>query len=251
MSEGVQIIPVANLLMMALPVAVVVAIFWRWSAGAIETTYALFRMVLQLVLIGFFLTVIFRAEAAWVTSAVLAVMLLSATWIALRTQKKQRMKLYSRTLASIAIGGGCTLFFVTQGVLRLDPWFKPQFIIPLAGMIFAASMNSVSLAADRVGAELKGGATFPDARRVAFRSALIPTVNTLFAVGLVSLPGMMTGQILSGVDPLIAVRYQIMVMAMVLSASGLSAACFFWLGQELLSAGSRQEAGESELKAAD
>jgi putative ABC transport system permease protein len=102
-------------------------------------------------------------------------------------------------------------------------------MIPLGGMIFATSMNAVSLSAERLGAELTRGASYDDARRIAIRAALIPQINTLFAVGIVSLPGMMTGQILSGVTPLIAVRYQIMVMCMLFGASGLSAACFLVL----------------------
>ena len=64
------------------------------------------------------------------------------------------------------------------------------------------------------------------ARGTALGAALIPITNAMLAVGLVSLPGMMTGQILSGVDPLLAVRYQIMVMCMVYAASGLAAAGF-------------------------
>ena len=88
-------------------------------------------------------------------------------------------------------------------------------VIPLAGMIYANAMNAVSLGAERYESELEHGEV--TARSRAFRSALIPQVNAFLAVGLVSLPGMMTGQILSGVDPLIAVRYQMMVMAMVLA----------------------------------
>ena len=126
-------------------------------------------------------------------------------------------------------GGVSTLTLITQGVLAADPWHDPTVLIPLGGMVFAASMNAVSLSAERLDAELARGASYHDARPIAMRSALIPQVNTLFAVGLVSLPGMMTGQILSGVSPLIAVRYQIMVMCMLFGAAGMSAACFLAL----------------------
>ena len=88
-------------------------------------------------------------------------------------------------------------------------------MIPLAGMAFANAMNSVSLASERLQAEIDNGNSGIKARNTAFQASLIPTINSLFAVGLVSLPGMMTGQILSGVSPLIAVRYQIMVMCMI------------------------------------
>ena len=95
-------------------------------------------------------------------------------------------------------------------------------------MIFAASMNAVSLSAERFHAEQLRGSPYHDARRVAMQAALIPQVNTLFAVGLVSLPGMMTGQILSGVPPLIAARYQIMVMCMLFGSAGMSTAFFLF-----------------------
>ena len=93
-------------------------------------------------------------------------------------------------------------------------------------MIFASSMNGVSLAGERLIAELNRDRSYTEARGISLRAALIPITNSLFAVGLVSLPGMMTGQILSGISPLIAVRYQIMVMCMIFSAVGLSSFLF-------------------------
>jgi putative ABC transport system permease protein len=96
-------------------------------------------------------------------------------------------------------------------------------------MIFAASMNSVSLAAERFISEIQSGTSYSVARSQALKVSLIPITNSLFAVGLVSLPGMMTDQILSGVSPLIAVRYQVMIMCMVFASSGISAACFLML----------------------
>ena len=93
-------------------------------------------------------------------------------------------------------------------------------------MIFANSMTSVSLAVERMNAEMSRDVPYHEARRIALQSSLIPVINSLFAVGLVSLPGMMTGQILSGVSPLIAARYQIVVMCMILGSSGITTACF-------------------------
>ena len=121
----------------------------------------------------------------------------------------------------------------TQGVLDLPRWFEPRFVIPLAGMIFASTMNTVSLAAERFESEREHAQAPTEARGVALEAALIPQINGLLAVGLVSLPGMMTGQILSGVDPFVAVRYQIMVMCMVFGSGGLGAALY------LTSVGSR------------
>ena len=130
---------------------------------------------------------------------------------------------------SIGLGGVTTLALVTQAVLAVDVWHEASVVIPLAGMIFATSMNTVSLAAERFRAETRREIGYADARQIALRSALIPQINSLFAVGLVAFPGMMTGQILSGVPPLVAVRYQIMVMAMLFGAAGVSAACFLFM----------------------
>ena len=113
----------------------------------------------------------------------------------------------------------------------MSPWFLPSYMIPLAGMIFANSMNCISLAAERLEAELERNVSFDSARNIAFQAALIPITNSLFAVGLVSLPGMMTGQILSGVSPFIAARYQIMVMCMMFGSAGISSALFLTLSK--------------------
>ena len=186
-------------------------------------------MVAQLLLVGYILVYIFEADTPLVVLAVIAVMVLAASWIALRTVSRLRRGLFRVVLFSVLFGGGLTLALITQGVLTLDPWYDPTVTVPLAGMIFAASMNAVSIAAERVFAELNRGVPFIEARSIALQAGLIPITNSLLAVGLVSLPGFMTGQILSGVSPLIAVRYQVMVMCMVFGASGLSAA--FFLGQ--------------------
>ncbi len=186
-------------------------------------------MVAQLLIVGYLLVYIFEADLPWIVLAVLAVMVLAASWIALRTIPEFRGALYGYACVSIFIGGGLTVALITQAVLTLDPWYQPSVMVPLSGMIFAAAMNAVSLAAERALAELTRGASYVEARRIALSAGLIPIVNTLFAVGLVSLPGLMTGQILSGVSPMVAVRYQVMVMCMVFGASGMSAAIFLAL----------------------
>tara|TARA_B110000014_G_C20105788_1_gene581420 strand:- start:266 stop:763 length:498 start_codon:yes stop_codon:yes gene_type:complete len=153
-------------------------------------------------------------------------MVFIASWIALGTISNERKSLFKYALISIVIGGGSILILVSQLVLKLDPWYLPQYMIPIAGMIFASSMNGVSLAGERLIAELNRENDYTTAKSIALRAALIPITNSLFAVGLVSLPGMMTGQILSGISPLIAVRYQVMVMCMIFSAVGLSSFLF-------------------------
>lgn len=229
MANPVQLIPFTSLALAFIPVAIVIGILFRWTKGYGTEIYGFSRMLGQLLLVGYFLSYIFESESAWIVLVVIAVMVFASSSIALRTVKQQWRQLYWRSFIAILIGGGSVLVLITQGVLSLDPWYLPSYFIPLAGMIFANSMNSVSLAADRLYAEASREVPFEKARNIALRSSLIPMTNALFAVGLVSLPGMMTGQILSGVSPLIAVRYQIMVMCMVFGAAGISSAIFLAL----------------------
>ncbi len=229
MNDSVLIIPLANLALAFIPVLVVVAILFRWSLDYRNALYAALRMLSQLLIIGYFLLFIFESDSVWLVVGVVAVMVSAASWIALGSIAERRRALYISALLSIAVGGGFVLVLITQGVLDLAPWYSPRYLIPLAGMIFANAMNTVSLAAERFYSELQRHAKYEQARDTAFRASLIPNVKTLFAVGLVALPGMMTGQILAGVSPLIAARYQIMVMCMLFGTSGLASACFLIL----------------------
>jgi putative ABC transport system permease protein len=231
MSPTVPSISVFGLAVAFLPALVVLAIMYRWRAGAGTALYATLRMLVQLLLIGYVLIAIFESDHFAVIAVVLAIMLGVSGWIATRTVSGNRGRAYGRALAAIAIGGVTTLVVVTRGVIGLEPWFSPRFVVTLADMIFASSMNSVSLAAERFEAETARNAGYVAARRTALQAALIPVINSLFAVGLVALPGMMTGQILSGVSPLIAAKYQIVVMTMLLGASGISAAIYLLLAR--------------------
>jgi putative ABC transport system permease protein len=222
-------ISVPRLALSFIPVVIVLVLMWRWKLNFGRSLHAIARMLLQLALIGYVLVYIFQTESGLVVCGVLAVMLIAASWIALNTVDLPGKSLFPASLASVLLGGTTTLLLVTQGVLQLDPWYQPSYMIPLAGMIFAASMTNISLALERLHAELENGVAFARARDTAFRTSMIPVINSLFAVGLISLPGMMTGQILSGVSPLVAVRYQIMVMCMIFGAAGLSTVCFLIL----------------------
>ncbi|MDX2480785.1 MAG: ABC transporter permease, partial [Desulfuromusa sp.] len=215
MSSSIQTIPLLNLALAFVPVIVVIVIIGKWQLGYKSSIYAVCRMLLQLLLIGYFLTYIFKTESALIVVAVLAIMLFSASWIALRTMSIPRKALYLKSFLAIFIGGGSILILMSQAVLSLVPWYLPSYLVPLAGMIFANSMNSISLAGERLEAEISRSIPYEKARSIALQASLIPITNSLLAVGLVSLPGMMTGQILSGVSPLIAARYQIMVMCMI------------------------------------
>ena len=118
-----------------------------------------------------------------------------AGWIALRPLGDERRTLYPKVLLAISVGAVAVVVIATQGVLDLGIWHDASVVIPLAGIVLANSMNTVSLAAERFRAERRRGAEYRAARDTAMNTALIPMTNSLLAVGLVSLPGMMTGQL--------------------------------------------------------
>ncbi len=229
MENLIEGIPYANLALAFIPILVVVFIMYKWKLDYKKSIYAVARMLIQLMLIGFSLAYIFEATSFWIVIVVLMIMLLAASWISLRTMKLNKMVLFKKCFISILVGGGLVLVLITQGVLVLDPWYLPSYMIPLGGMIFANSMNSISLAGERLESEIAKGITYEKGRVIALNAALIPITNSLLAVGLVSIPGMMTGQILSGVSPFIAARYQIMVMCMIFGSTGISVSLFLSL----------------------
>lgn len=228
MSSTVPEITFAELALVFLPVLAVIALQWRWRVGAGTTLYAAARMFVQLLLVGYVLTWLFAVERAAIILTVLATMLLAAAWIAMRPVRERTARHLLLALIAISVSGAGLLALVVLAVIDSQPWFAPRYMIPLAGMIFANNMNAVSLAAERLQAECERGEPWIIARQRAFDAAFIPLINSLFAVGLVSLPGMMTGQILGGVEPLVAVRYQVVIMATLLGGSGISVAIYLW-----------------------
>ena len=229
MNTAIQVITWQGLALAMVPTLIVLAIMWRWTAGIGTGVYATARMLVQLLLIGYVLVFIFETGEPIVVVGILAAMLLIASWISIRPLQHKSSRLYRNALVSISLSGVLTLALVSQAVIGIDPWFSPRYLIPLAGMIFAGAMNTISLSAERAWAETERGVSYTETRRIALQAALIPMINSLFAVGLVSLPGMMTGQILSGTSPLVAAKYQIVVMSMLFGVSGMSAAIFLYL----------------------
>ena len=226
-----------------IPVVVTLIVITFWSNSLRQAMIGMLRMLVQLLLIGYVLNFIFTSSNHWIVLAVLCFMLLAASWISLDSIPVARSSLIAFSLAAISIGGIFNLLLVSQFVVDAQPWYEPAVLIPLAGMIFANSMNAVSLAGERLFSEIKHDEPYQRARNTAYQAALIPNINALMAVGLVSLPGMMTGQILAGTSPLIAARYQIVVMCMIFSASGISAAVFLWLIKSKINTLGKKKAG--------
>lgn len=198
-----------------------------------QMLWASVRMVAQLIGVGYLLHLVFAIRSPLPVLLMLLAMAAFSLQVMGARVKHRMPKFYRVVGTSIFIGCGGVTFFFCSLVVGYAPWYDPRYLIPLAGMIIGNSMNGASLAAERLSAEIRErreeietaislGANPRQASetavRTAFRAALIPTMNTMAATGIVSLPGMMTGQILSGTEPIVAVRYQIAIMCAITGA---------------------------------
>lgn len=204
----------------------------------LDYLWASLRTVVQLLAVGHVLLWIFdRQQLVWVLLA-FAVMLASASVTAARRGDHRLPGLLASAGVSLAVGCGLTTVAVTLLVVRAEPWWAPRYFLPLAGMIVGNSMNAAALTAERLASELAArtaqieellalGASprqaSAEAVRAAVRAGMIPMINAMATVGLVSIPGMMTGQMIAGADPSGAARYQIVVMFMLAGATTISA----------------------------
>ncbi|MEW6378888.1 MAG: iron export ABC transporter permease subunit FetB [bacterium] len=240
-SPGSQVIPIGNFqLVLALGfvlIAVGIALWLRLGLARRLMTAAA-RCYLQLLFLGFVLFFIFSHDHPWLTVAVLLVMIGFGVQNILSLLKRSPYRLFWPVVTSMSVTGIPITFIVAAAVIGVTPWYRAQYVIPLAGMVFGNSMDGIALAAERMFADLEArrdevrllitlGATPWDASlpsiRAAVRAGLVPTINRTATVGVVSIPGMMTGQILAGADPLMAARYQIVIMLMLAAASSLGA----------------------------
>lgn len=229
MKPNIYEIGLIDLTIALIPIVVVIVILAIWSLHSKTAVYASLRMLIQLIAIGYILTSIFALNNPSIVVLVLVVMLLIASWISLRPLKQKNGGLFAKALVAIAIGGVSTLVLTTLAVFKIEYWYQPEYVIPIAGMIFSNAMNTVSLAAERFESDISAAMNYTHVRNNALTASLIPLINMFFAVGLVALPGMMTGQILSGVSPLIAAKYQIVIMSVLFGSSGISAAIYLHL----------------------
>jgi putative ABC transport system permease protein len=223
-------IPLWRLAIAALLVGVAVVLS-RFSRLDLEKDLGLgaVRAAVQLIAIGYALRLLFAAEHPVTVLAALTVMWMVAAWTSSRRAKHapRARVLFPYALAAIGVGAFVALVPVFVLVMPPKPWFEARYIIPIGGMMLSSAMNVVAQVFERLFASSRAeaatleqylalGATPEQALapyvKAALRAALIPTINGLVTVGLVALPGMMTGQILSGTAPEQAVRYQLVVM---------------------------------------
>ncbi|MGS2724484.1 ABC transporter permease [Porticoccus sp. GXU_MW_L64] len=228
MEQSLRTLSLLDLAVALIPVAVVAVIAARWLANSRQVAWAAARMLLQLLLVGYVLQYIFAQDSHSLSLAILALMIATSAAIALRPVPHKQPRHWQGALLGIGVGGSLNLALVIALFNAGSDWHNPHTLIPMAGMVYANCLNAVSLAAERFGAELQRGEGYVSSRNQGFGAAMLPQINSLLAVGLVSLPGMMTGQILSGVSPLIAARYQIVVMCMIFGSAGIGAAIYLW-----------------------
>lgn len=196
-----------------------------------DILWATVRTVAQLFLLGYILRFIFGVETAWLVLLILFGMILFAAWTIRGRMEQRPVAFFWPTFLSMLLSYFVVVFFATALVIRVEPWYLPHYVIPLGGMVVGNSMNAIALALDRLFSSLdKGrqevelhlslGATYREASqrplKEAVRAGMIPSINNMMAVGVVFIPGMMTGQILAGVDPMVAIKYQIMIMILIL-----------------------------------
>ena len=198
------------------------------------------RMVLQLLLVGVVLRYVLAAGSPALTLGVIMLMaLVAAREIGARPQTRLAgLGNYWIAGAAVAVSTGLTATLALTTAIRPDPWWDPRYAIPLAGIILGSVLNAGSLGLDTVlrnaGAERAGieaqlalGIPYRQAmrplQREAVRLGLLPIINQMIAAGIVTLPGIMTGQILAGLDPVQAVKYQILLMFLLAGSSGLAA----------------------------
>ena len=224
-----------------------------WFALGLERQLAVatLRMVIQLVLVGLVLHALFNAESPFWTLLAALVMIAFAGRESIARQERPFAGWWSYGLgtSTVLMAAGLVTVLALTTAVRPQPWYDPRFAIPLLGMILGNTMNGISLglntltvAAARernaIEARLALGATRWEAlstvTRGALKSGMLPIINSMSATGLVSLPGMMTGQILSGVAPEQAVKYQLLIMFLIAGSTALGSLAAVMLGASRL-----------------
>ncbi|SHN08281.1 ABC transporter permease [Gracilibacillus kekensis] len=219
---------------------------WRKIPREKEIVIATLRMTIQLVLVGYLLMFIFENEKMIYSLIVLTIMETFAVYNIFKRTKQKLSKDLKKIIALSMVSGTLFAFiYFDFVVVQFSPWYDPRYFIPIAGMLIGNSMTGITLGVSalvegftsrrkEVEAALMLGATPNKASQGivnhAFDSAILPTINSMVGMGIVFLPGMMTGVILSGAGPLDAIKYQIAIMLGITGSVSLSVILFLYLG---------------------
>lgn len=194
------------------------------------------RTFAQLFLIGYVLQYIFRIDNAYLVLFVFTGMIFFAAYTIKGRIKETNVPYFIPTFLSMFASYMLVTIVVTAFVVQVEPWYKPQYFIPLGGMVIGNSMTAIAISLERIFADIRKhrdevelylclGANHREATehitREAIKAGMIPSINSMMAVGIVFLPGMMTGQILAGADPITSIKYQIVVMLMLVGSTAI------------------------------
>ena len=246
MNEIIQL----NIIQLGIAYVFTVIVFFILSSRKIPQQKLLFiatiRMSIQLVLVGYVLIYLFDQQNPWYTVLVLFIMQVFSVYTVLsKFKKKLSLDLKRVVMIAFPLSTIGVLLFFLFGVVGISPWYDAQYFIPLAGMIVGNALTGVSLALSQMNQQMHEkqaqveevlilGGTLNEATKAivdqSFSEAIVPTLNTMVGMGIVFLPGMMTGQILSGVSPLLAIRYQIAIMLGILGSVSLSVFFVLYFG---------------------
>lgn len=241
-----------DLILAAGLVVVLAALSWRLCLGVgRRVLVAALRGTVQLMLVGLVLKQLFAQADPILIGLIVLVMWSVAGW---EVQSRQKRRYtgpwgYGIGTLSLFLSSFSVTLLALLVIIQVEPWYQPRYLIPLLGMLLGNTMSGVAIALDQltrqawdargcIEARLLLGATWEEAiadlRREALRSGLIPIVNAMAAAGLVSLPGMMTGQILAGSPPLEAAKYQLFILFLISAGTGLGAMAAVWIGSRRL-----------------
>ncbi|UTO05502.1 iron export ABC transporter permease subunit FetB [Moraxella sp. FZLJ2107] len=227
-----------DVLISASLVLVAIIVSWWLKLGLARTLIvASIRTIVQLSLIGLILAWVFARESMVEVLTILSLMTIIAAISAKNRVKKPYQGLFIDTLIALGVATFAVTLVAMLLILQVSPWYAPQYIIPILGLILGNSLTAISLTTGRLIEHLHeqqsqirtllalSATPFEACHRAmatAISAGMLPTINSMMVVGLVSLPGMMTGQILAGANPTQAVRYQIVTMFLICAGSTIS-----------------------------
>lgn len=247
MNNSVLDLSIQNLMLAYIFILFLILIFqWRGIKRQKQIVIASLRMTLQLAVMGYILMYVFDHPSWWLRILVVACMMAVAVFNAIKRVKGIISKELKGILCiSMVAGFALTALIFVGAVLCTDPWFDPQYFIPISSMFIGNCMTGMALAANSMissfrdkrglieNALMLGASCRRAAHEIvndAFDSAILPTMNSMMTMGLVTLPGMMTGQLMSGVFPLTAIKYQIAIILGILGCTSFSVVLFVLLG---------------------
>lgn len=233
-------------------VCLLAALSWALRLGiGRQLIIAAARSTVQLLILGMILKTLFAQTSLWLIALMTLVMLAVAGHEVMARQQRRFKGSWGYGLGTLSMFLSSfliTLLALTV-VVNVDPWYRPQYLIPLLGMLLGNTMSGVAITLDnltrntweqrrKIEARLmlghEWGQAISNIRRDALRSGMIPNINALSTAGIVSLPGMMTGQILAGGPPMEAAKYQLMILFMIAAGSGLGSLAATWAGSRRL-----------------